>query len=83
MRADGGYDIIIEAIKKLGKVHKTHMAVYGKGNEDRLTGKHETAIYSSVFVFFYCILCSLWPHNLLFISDDDHNLFFFVYFVDI
>ena len=56
MRADGGYDIIIEAIKKLGKVHKTHMAVYGKGNEDRLTGKHETAIYSLAYTLFFVVV---------------------------
>jgi glutamine synthetase len=43
MRADGGYKAILGAIKKLGKAHKAHMAVYGLRNEDRLTGKHETA----------------------------------------
>jgi len=43
MREDGGYDVIIEAIKKLGKKHDEHIAVYGKGNELRLTGAHETA----------------------------------------
>merc|ERR1712228_934765 len=45
MREKGGYKEIIKAIEKLGKAHKKHMAAYGKGNEDRLTGKHETAKY--------------------------------------
>ena len=47
MRAEGGYKVIIEAIEKLGKAHKEHMAAYGKDNEQRLTGKHETAKYDT------------------------------------
>jgi glutamine synthetase len=47
MRADGGYKVIIEAIEKLGKRHGEHIAVYGEGNEKRLTGKHETASYKT------------------------------------
>lgn len=43
MRAEGGYSVIKEAIKKLGLRHKEHIAAYGEGNEKRLTGKHETA----------------------------------------
>merc|ERR1712004_485391 len=44
MRAKGGLDkSIIPAIEKLGKKHAEHIAVYGEGNEARLTGKHETA----------------------------------------
>lgn len=43
MRSEGGYDKIEEALKKLQCKHKEHIAVYGKGNERRLTGKHETA----------------------------------------
>merc|ERR1712222_221851 len=43
MREEGGYDVIVEAIEKLGKKHAEHIAVYGEGNERRLTGKHETA----------------------------------------
>lgn len=43
MREEGGYDVILEAIKKLGEKHAEHIAVYGEGNERRLTGKHETA----------------------------------------
>lgn len=43
MRAPGGFKVIIEAVEKLGKKHKEHIAMYGKGNERRLTGAHETA----------------------------------------
>ena len=34
---------IDEAITKLKARHSTHISVYGKGNERRLTGRHETA----------------------------------------
>ncbi len=37
---------IDEAITKLKARHKTHISVYGKGNERRLTGRHETASVS-------------------------------------
>lgn len=30
------------AIKKLEKRHEEHIAVYGEGNRERLTGQHET-----------------------------------------
>jgi glutamine synthetase len=43
MREEGGYKAIITAIEKLGKKHHEHIAVYGTGNERRLTGAHETA----------------------------------------
>jgi len=43
MRNDGGYAAIIEAIEKLGKRHKEHIAVYGLDNDQRMTGQHETA----------------------------------------
>jgi len=43
MRAAGGYKTIVEAIEKLGKKHAEHVAVYGEGNERRMTGMHETA----------------------------------------
>jgi len=43
MRNEGGYAEIIKAVEKLGKKHMEHIAVYGKGNERRLTGAHETA----------------------------------------
>ncbi|MAI25543.1 MAG: glutamine synthetase [Spirochaeta sp.] len=45
MREDGGYDVIIEACEKLGKNVEEHIAAYGAGLEDRLTGLHETASY--------------------------------------
>jgi len=43
MRDDGGFEDIKSAIEKMSKVHMEHIAVYGKENEKRLTGKHETA----------------------------------------
>jgi glutamine synthetase len=43
MREDGGIEAIRKAIYKLGAKHQEHIAVYGSGNELRLTGKHETA----------------------------------------
>jgi glutamine synthetase len=43
MRDDGGYPHIIEAIERLGAKHKEHIAIYGKDNHLRLTGRHETA----------------------------------------
>eukprot|EP00850_Spirogloea_muscicola_P012362 SM000079S22480 [mRNA] locus=s79:447671:451529:+ [translate_table: standard] len=43
MRNDGGMKAIEAAIEKLSKKHAEHIAVYGIGNERRLTGKHETA----------------------------------------
>ena len=42
MRGEGGIKFVEEACKKLGLRHEEHIAVYGAGNEDRLTGKHET-----------------------------------------
>jgi glutamine synthetase len=43
MREEGGIDAIRTAIYKLGAKHAEHIAVYGTGNELRLTGLHETA----------------------------------------
>lgn len=40
-----GLDYINEAIEKLREKHSEHMAVYGEGNEKRMTGEHETADY--------------------------------------
>lgn len=40
-----GIDFINEAIEKLSKKHMEHMEVYGTGNEQRMTGQHETADY--------------------------------------
>ncbi len=43
MRAPGGIAAVKAACEKLKKKHHEHIAVYGAGNEIRLTGKHETA----------------------------------------
>lgn len=43
MRKEGGYEVILDAIKKLSLKHEEHISVYGAGNERRLTGAHETA----------------------------------------
>lgn len=40
-----GLSVIMEQIKRLGKNHLAHMEVYGKDNEHRMTGTHETAAY--------------------------------------
>jgi len=40
-----GLEYIEEAIYKLSTKHTEHMAVYGSGNEQRMTGEHETASY--------------------------------------
>ncbi|KAI1848032.1 hypothetical protein JX265_002036 [Neoarthrinium moseri] len=42
MRVEGGMKHIEAAIKKLEGRHLEHIAVYGEGNEKRLTGRHET-----------------------------------------
>lgn len=42
MRAEGGYAAVEEACKKMEGKHADHIAVYGAGNESRLTGLHET-----------------------------------------
>ncbi|KAK4213134.1 hypothetical protein QBC37DRAFT_344610 [Rhypophila decipiens] len=42
MRKEGGMKYIEEAIHKLEARHKEHIAVYGEGNDARLTGRHET-----------------------------------------
>lgn len=43
MREFGGFDAVIE---KLRERHQEHIAVYGQGIEERLTGKHETCPYT-------------------------------------
>lgn len=43
MREKGGLQFIKNACEKLAKTHKTHMKVYGRFNEERLTGLHETS----------------------------------------
>jgi glutamine synthetase len=45
MRADGGAKVIEEACKKLAGKRELHIANYGYGIEERLTGKHETCSY--------------------------------------
>ena len=42
MRAPGGVRVVEEACVRLGEKCAEHIAVYGAGNEERLTGKHET-----------------------------------------
>tara|TARA_Y100000593_G_C4253970_1_gene308635 strand:+ start:156 stop:1154 length:999 start_codon:yes stop_codon:yes gene_type:complete len=42
IREEGGDLVIGKALKKLEKRHEEHIEVYGYGNKDRLTGKHET-----------------------------------------
>lgn len=43
MRRDGGMKAIEDACKKLGERHEAHIAVYGEGNAERMTGENETA----------------------------------------
>lgn len=43
MREKGGFAVIKAAILKLEAKHDEHIAIYGDGNERRLTGRHETA----------------------------------------
>lgn len=45
MREDGGMAVIEEACEALGQHTEAHFAVYGAGNEARLTGAHETCSY--------------------------------------
>lgn len=40
-----GLDYINEAIEKLSLKHDEHMAIYGSGNDERMTGIHETASF--------------------------------------
>jgi glutamine synthetase len=42
MREEGGIKHIEAAMKKLEARHEDHINVYGEGNRDRLTGRHET-----------------------------------------
>lgn len=42
MRADGGIKAIEAGAEALGKRHREHIEIYGEGNENRLTGAHET-----------------------------------------
>jgi glutamine synthetase len=42
-----GLEYIDEAIEKLRENHMEHMKVYGEGNEERMSGKFETADYNT------------------------------------
>jgi glutamine synthetase len=43
MRENGGLSAIKEACQKFEKTHNSHMEVYGRFNNERLTGLHETS----------------------------------------
>ena len=45
MREKGGIDKIFRAIDLLKSSHSDHMSVYGKYNDERMTGKCETSSY--------------------------------------
>ncbi|CAK9033269.1 Glutamine synthetase leaf isozyme [Durusdinium trenchii] len=42
-KKDGYEKYILPCIENLGKKHAEHIAAYGEGNDQRLTGRHETA----------------------------------------
>jgi glutamine synthetase len=42
-RAENGMDVIQGYMSSLKQYHTAHIAVYGEGNEERLTGHHETS----------------------------------------
>jgi glutamine synthetase len=43
-RSPGGLEVIMkDHLPKLEAAHKDHILLYGEGNSQRLTGKHETA----------------------------------------
>ena len=41
-REKGGYDVIVNSMPKFEKNHIKHIELYGKYNEERLSGKYET-----------------------------------------
>lgn len=43
MRVEGGMAAIEKAIENLAPVHALHIEMYGEDNDQRLTGRHETA----------------------------------------
>jgi len=45
-RGEGGLELILSMMDKLGTKHIDHIAVYGKNNHERLTGLHETSSMS-------------------------------------
>ena len=46
MRSNGGYEVILDSMKKLAAKHSEHIKVYGNDNIHRLTGQHETSSIS-------------------------------------
>ena len=42
MRTTGGYDYVCELMRRFEINHKHHIRGYGEGNNQRLTGDHET-----------------------------------------
>ncbi|CAG8612683.1 11948_t:CDS:2, partial [Dentiscutata erythropus] len=49
MSEEGGIKAIYKAIDKMSKIHAKHIAVYGEGNDQHLTGHHETGHISQFF----------------------------------
>lgn len=47
MRKEGGLSVIKKAMEALSTAHADHMALYGEGNRERMTGVHETASYDT------------------------------------
>lgn len=47
MREENGLSVIFDAIEKLSLKHDEHMKVYGKYNDMRMSGKHETASFTN------------------------------------
>lgn len=45
MRSEGGQAVIEKTCEKFKEQHGRHLAMYGHGNEGRLTGLHETCSY--------------------------------------
>ena len=45
-----GLDFIYDAVDKLSRNHMEHMTVYGKNNDQRLSGAHETSPYNKFSV---------------------------------
>jgi glutamine synthetase len=43
MREEGGLKLIEETMEKLKERHNEHISVYGLGNDQRMTGEHETS----------------------------------------
>ena len=46
-RSDGGLEEIYRCMEKLEAKHCEHIEIYGDGNEERLTGIHETSSYTN------------------------------------